>query len=155
MIKALILILTFNATAYAPDSMLSESTSKTVLSRAINGDSQDSWGLPISDFSMACGLAYHGHIFVFESDIPEEDVRYCTDSVENGLYNKRIDIAIVYGTNDERVESAIKFGRRKLSAKVIPAKEFLLCRGLSVSLSKVQIHKAVLAQLYLKNKDCL
>lgn len=155
MIKALILILAFNATAYAPDSMLSEATGKIVRSRSINGDSADSWGLPISEFTMACGLGYHGYIFVFKSKIPEQGIRYCTDSVENGLYNKRIDIAIVSGTNDERVKSAMQFGRRTVAARVISAKEFLACRGLSVPPTKLEMHKAVLAQLYINIQDCL
>jgi hypothetical protein len=77
----LALILSFVVTAYAPNSAYSESLNRIVRSRYTNGDNRDAWGLETSEYLVACSLRYHGHIFVFERDIPGKNVRYCTDSV--------------------------------------------------------------------------
>lgn len=155
MAKLLVLLLFFEATAYAPNSSYSESLEKFISSRTVNGDKYDAWGLPISQFTMACGLRYHGYIFVFNTPIPESNVRYCTDSVEYGKRPSRIDIAITEGINDERVSKAFAFGRKRVYAKLISAKDFLECRNLSVPESRIELHHAVLAQLYVDTEECL
>lgn len=155
MLKLIFLILVFNATAYAPDSAYSESGKKFISQRLINGDKFDSWGLPISEFTIACSLQYHGYIFLFTSEIPESQVRYCTDSVELGLKPKRIDIAITQGNNDQRNNKAFAFGRQVVSAKLISGSDFLKCRGLNVPERKTDIHIVVISQLYINLEDCL
>lgn len=155
MIKLVIAIIIFNATAYAPNSSYSESSKKIVQSRYINGDDTDAWGLPITEFTLACSLRYHGYIFVFLSDIPESRIRYCTDSVEYGLNDKRIDIAITDGSSDQRHDAALVFGRKKVLAKLISAYDFLNCRNLDIPSKKIDMHKAVIAQLYVDKESCL
>ncbi len=151
----LAVILFFEATAYAPDSAYSESRDKIVASRYINGDKTDSWGMPITKFTMACSLEYHGYIFVFYSPIPESQVRYCTDSVEYGLKPKRIDIAITEGSNDERNAKAFDFGRKQIKAKVISAKKFLECRGFDLPDKRLSVHYVVISLLYIDSETCL
>jgi hypothetical protein len=153
--KLIAVLLLFQATAYAPDSIYSESSQKFISSRAVNGDSYDSWGLLVTEFTIACSLRYHGYIFIFTSDIPESNVRYCTDSVEYGKNPNRIDIAITEGTNDERVKKAFEFGRKQVSVKIISGKDFLECRDISIPETKIEFHQAVLAQMYLRMEDCL
>lgn len=155
MAKLFVLLLFFEATAYAPDSSYSESLGKFVSSRTVNGDSEDAWGFTISQFTMACALRYHGYIFIFDAKIPESRVRYCTDSVEYGKKIGRIDIAITEGTNDERIKKSFAFGRRRVSAKIISAKDFLECRDLLLPDKRIDVHRAVIAQLYLNTKECL
>jgi hypothetical protein len=155
MVQVIAFILLFNATAYAPDSMYSEIQKRNIQSRAINGKGTDAKGLNISEFTLACGEKYIGYIFIFVTEVPESQVRYCTDIVEHGKQNKRIDIAITEGSNDKRNQSAFQFGRRNVLAKVISSKDFLKCRGISTELTKSEIYKAVLSQLYIKTGDCL
>ena len=155
MAKLLALLLFFEATAYAPNSAYSESAQKFISSRYVNGDSFDAWGLPVSQFTMACGLRYHGYIFVFKTPIPENRIRYCTDSVEYGIKPGRIDIAITEGTNDERIRNAFIFGRKRVLAKLVSATDFLECRGLDVPQRRIDIHHAVISQLYVNTEECL
>lgn len=151
----LALILSFIVTAYAPNSVYSESLNRNDYSRLTNGDNKDSWGLETSPYLIACSLKYHGHIFVFERDIPGSDVRYCTDSVLGGAFNNRLDIAFVEGTNDKRIAQAKEYGRRGEYARVIEGNRFLECLGYERPDSRRALHEAVLALLSAGENKCL
>jgi hypothetical protein len=151
----LALILSFVVTAYAPNSMYSESQNRIVYSRQTNGDNKDAWGLEVSEFLIACSLKYHRHLFVFEEDIPGKQVRYCTDSVLGGRVNHRLDIAMTDGLNDERVKESFDFGKRTLRARVISGESFLKCLGLEKPETKQMLNEAVLAVLSAGETRCL
>lgn len=107
---------TLIATAYAP------------LTTRINGDKLDSTGLPVDKYTIACARGYQAHVFVFNTDIPGENIRVCSD--RGGMvWGNHIDIAIL---GEGRYSQAIQWGKRKVEATIITPESFLEAHNVTV-----------------------
>ncbi len=104
------------ATAYAP------------LTTRINGGRLDFTGLPVDKYTIACAREYQAHVFVFNTDIPDEDIRVCSD--RGGMvWGKYVDIAIL---GEGRYNRAIQWGKRKVEVKIIAPDEFLKAHNVPI-----------------------
>lgn len=109
-------------TAYAP------STTR------INGGKYDALGLPVDKYTIACAREYQAHVFIFKTDVPDEDIRVCSD--RGGMvWGNHIDIAIL-GKN--RLHRAIQWGKRKVEAEIIAPEVFLQAHNIPVPATKRQ-----------------
>lgn len=104
------------ATAYAPNTT------------RINGGKYDATGLPVDKYTIACAREYQAHVFIFKTDIPDEDIRVCSD--RGGMvWGKHIDIVIL---GNGRYNRAIQWGKRKIEVEIITPESFLQAHNIPV-----------------------